>query len=159
MTESTGTKAPLFTLPDESGQPVALEQLLGRGPLVLVFYRGDWCSYCNGQLAAYAQHVDALERLGAAVLAISVDGAPDSARLKSKLALPFPVLSDGDHEVIDRYAGTEQKLREGVAIGKPATFIIDRYGDIVWRHVGEDFADRPLFSEVLAQLERTAQHA
>lgn len=155
MTTPT-TAAYRFTLPDESGQPVRLEDHLGHGPVALVFYRGDWCAYCNGQLASYVRHSDDLARLGARVLAISVDGAPDNADLKRKLSLPFPVLSDSDHAVIDRYAGTEAKLRAGVAIGKPATFVLDRHGDIVWSYVGIDYGDRPLFGEVLDQLERAA---
>lgn len=152
MTAST-TEAPRFTLPDENGRPVRLDDHLGRGPLVLVFYRGDWCPYCNAQLAGYLRHLDRLDRLGAGVLAISVDAVADAAALKSKLALPFPVLSDPGGEVIDRYAGTEERLRDGVAIGRPATFVLDRHGSIAWSHVGADFADRPLVSEVLEQLE------
>ena len=156
MTSSTRTMAPRFTLPDEQGRPVRLDDHLGNGPVVLLFYRGDWCTYCNAQLASYLQHLDELDRLGAGFLAISVDNGPDSSALKSKLALPFPILSDPTHAVIDRYAGAEAKLRQGVAIGKPATYILDADGAIVWSHVGEDFDDRPLISEVFEQLERVA---
>lgn len=152
----TSTSGYRFTLPDERGDPVRLEDHLGHGPVVLVFYRGDWCAYCNGQLATYVGRWDDLERLGARVLAISVDTAPDNADLKRKLKLPFPVLSDPDHTAIDRYAGTEERLRAGVAIGKPATFVLDRHGDIVWSYVGVDYGDRPLFGEVFEQLEREA---
>jgi peroxiredoxin len=155
VTTST-TSAYRFTLPDERGEPVRLDDHLGHGPVALVFYRGDWCTYCNGQLASYVRHLDDLERLGARVLAISVDSGPDNGALRSKLAFPFPVLSDPDHVAIDRYAGTEERLRSGIAIGRPATFVLDRSGEIVWSHIGLDFADRPLFAEVLDQLEAAA---
>jgi peroxiredoxin len=150
------TAAYRFSLPDERGEPVRLEDYLGHGPVALVFYRGDWCVYCNGQLASYVRHLDDLERLGARVLAISTDSGPDNGALRGKLAFPFPVLSDADHVAIDRYAGIEPKLRAGIAVGKPATFVLDRHGEIVWSHIGLDFADRPLFGEVLEQLAAAA---
>lgn len=149
---TTHQHAPDFTLPDERGQPVHLGDLLGRGPILLLFYRGDWCSYCNAQLAGYALRHEELSALGAQVLAISVDGGPDGTKLKTKLRFPFAVLSDPEHTVIDRYAGIEAELRQGVAIGKPATFVLDPTGRIRWFHVGEDFADRPLVEEVIEQV-------
>lgn len=97
--------------------------------------------------------------LGAQVLAISVDGRPDGARLKSKLRFPFAVLSDSEHTVIDRYAGIEDNVRRGVAIGKPATYVLDSAGRIRWSYVGEDFADRPLVEEVIAQVRAVALDA
>jgi len=70
--------------------------------------------------------------LGAQVLAISVDGQPDGGALKTKLPFPFPVLSDPEHVVIDRYGGIEARLRPEIAIGKPATYVLDRDGRIRW---------------------------
>jgi peroxiredoxin len=151
--------APDFTLPDERGRPVHLADLLGRGPVLLLFYRGDWCSYCNAQLAGYALRHGELDALGARVLAISVDGSPDGAALKTKLRFPFPVLSDPTHAVIDRYGGIEARLRAGIAIGKPATYVLDAEGRIRWSYVGEDFADRPLVEEVIEQVRRVAGDA
>lgn len=151
--------APDFTLPDEEGRPVRLADLLDRGPILLLFYRGDWCSYCNAQLAGYALRHRELDALGAQVLAISVDGQPDAAALKTKLRFPFPVLSDPSHAVIDRYGGIEARLRQGIAIGKPATYVLDREGRIRWSYVGEDFADRPLVEEVIDQVRLAAADA
>lgn len=150
--------APDFTLPDEHGRPIRLRDLLGEGPILLLFYRGDWCSYCNAQLAGYALRREELAEIGAKVLAISVDGGPDGARLKTKLRFPFPVLSDPDHTVIDAYAGLEESLRQGLAIGRPATYVLDPDGRITWAHIGEDFADRPLVEEVMDRLGRV-RHA
>jgi len=150
-------KAPLFTLPDEHCRPVSLEEQLGYGPVVLLFYRGDWCAYCNGQLANYVANLETLEALGVRVLAISVDEGPDSAKLKAKLGFPFPVLSDPEHQAINGYAGLEPTLRQGRAIGKPATFILRPDGTIAYRYVGEDYGDRPLIAEVLEKLEEVAR--
>lgn len=122
--------APDFSLPDEHGRPVHLRDLLGQGPVLLLFYRGDWCSYCNAQLAGYALRHKELAAIGAKVLAVSVDGGPNGARLKTKLQFPFPVLSDPDHTVIDQYGGLEENLRQGLAVGKPATYVLDPEGRI-----------------------------
>lgn len=146
-------KAPDFTLPDEHGRPVRLADQLGHGPVLLLFYRGDWCSYCNAQLAGFVVRARDLEALGARVLAISVDDVPRAAPFQTALRFPFPVLSDPEHGVIDLYAGLEPTLRRGIAVGKPATYVLDRNGGIRWHHVGEDFADRPIVDEVLARLE------
>ena len=53
-----GQTAPDFALPDATGRPVSLASLLASGPVVLVFYRGNWCPYCNVQLRAYNQALD-----------------------------------------------------------------------------------------------------
>jgi len=54
-----GAHAPNFTLPDALGQPVALADLLAQGPVVVTFYRGEWCPYCNLQLRGLQQHFPA----------------------------------------------------------------------------------------------------
>ncbi len=151
-TSASLAPAPDFTLPDEQGRPVRLQDLLGQGPILLLFYRGDWCSYCNAQLAGFALRHGELAAIGAKVLAISVDHGPDGARLKTKLRFPFTVLSDPEHTVIDKYGGIERSLRQGIAVGKPATYVLDAAGRITWAYVGEDFADRPLAEEVIEQL-------
>ena len=144
--------APDFSLPSVDGGQVALRDLLGRGPILLLFYRGDTCSYCNAQLAGFARRHEELAALGAQVLAISVDGEPDGAALKTKLRFPFPVLSDPDHAVIDRFGGTEPATAAGIVKGRPATYVLDPRGRIAWSYIGEDFADRPLVDEVIDQV-------
>ncbi len=151
--------APDFQLPGEDGVDVALRDLIGRGPILLLFYRGDTCSYCNAQLAGFARRHEELEELGAQILAISVDGRPDGAALKTKLRFPFRVLSDVDHAVIDRYGGTEPATSAGIVKGRPATYVIDTRGRIAWSHVGADFADRPLVDEVIDQVRAAATDA
>ena len=150
-TTTGGTAAPDFSLPDDRGGTVHLAGLAGQGPVLLVFYRGDWCSYCNTQLAAIAEQHPALEALGIRVLAISVDDPVRGAALRTSLSLPFSILSDPDHAVIDRYAGVEPNLRQGVAIGRPATYLVDSLGRIAWSHIGADHRDRPQIEVVLEQ--------
>src|SRR4028118_2092164 len=61
---SVGDVAPSFELPDQQDHPWSLSGQLEVSPVVLVFYRGDWCPYCNGQLAAYARKYNEFERRG-----------------------------------------------------------------------------------------------
>jgi peroxiredoxin len=94
----TGNDAPDFTLPNPSGQPVSLVGLLRGGPVVVTFYRGGWCPYCNLQLRAYQQVLDEITALGGKLVAISPqlpDGSLSTAEMNK---LTFDVLSDvGNH--------------------------------------------------------------
>lgn len=66
-----GEQAPDFTLPDALGRAVTLSDLLKQGPVVMAFYRGAWCPYCNLQLHAYQQVFPQIQVLGASLVAIS----------------------------------------------------------------------------------------
>ena len=89
-----GHKAHGFTLPDASGQPVSLAALLASGPVVLVFYRGNWCPYCNVQLRAYNQALASFKAFNATLVAVSPQ-TPDLTNLTAEeKELHFPVLSD-----------------------------------------------------------------
>ena len=143
-----GDKVPYFELPDQQGYPWSLSGELEIGPVVLVFYRGDWCSYCNGQLAGYARRFAEFERRGAQVAGISVDPPDDNARLVGKLRLPFPLLSDPRGDLLKRLGLWD--AREGVA--RPSVLVLDRSGKVSYLYSGNDFADRPGDEEVLRAL-------
>lgn len=143
-----GRKVPFFELPDQQGYPWSLSGELEVGPVVLIFYRGDWCAYCNGQLAGYARRFEAFERRGARVAGVSVDPPDNNARLVGKLLLPFPLLSDPRGELIKRLGLWDQK--DGVAI--PAVAVLDRSGEVRYLYSGSDPADRPGEEEVFAAL-------
>ena len=142
-----GEKVPYFELPDQQGYPWSLSGELEIGPVVLVFYMGDWCSYCNGQLASYARRFGEFEGRGAQVAGVSVDPPENNARLVGKLRLPFPLLSDPRGELIKRLGLWDE---EGVA--KPSILVLDRTGGIRYLYSGNDFADRPDDGEVFAAL-------
>ncbi|HET7481069.1 MAG TPA: peroxiredoxin family protein [Rubrobacteraceae bacterium] len=147
---SVGEKAPTFELPDQTGYPWNLSGQLELGPAMLVFYRGDWCPYCNGQLASLARGFERFARYNTEVAAISVDPPEHSLALSNKLLLPFPVLTDPKGELAKRYGLWDAK--EGVAV--PATVLIDRTGEVAYLYAGKDFADRPAEEEVLSVLKR-----
>src|ERR1700739_2704701 len=71
-----GQPAPDFTLSDAFGNPVSVSALLARGPVVISFYRGEWCPFCNIELRALQQALPAMEELGATLIAISPE-VPD----------------------------------------------------------------------------------
>ena len=145
---SVGSVAPSFELPDQQDHPWSLSGQLEVSPVVLVFYRGDWCPYCNGQLAAYARKYNEFERRGTQPAAISVDPPAHNARMVGKLQIPFPLLSDPKGEVARAYGLWNE--RENVAT--PAVVIVNRSGEVAYLYVGSDFADRPMDGEVFAAL-------
>jgi peroxiredoxin len=145
---SVGGVAPSFELPDQQDHPWSLSGQLEVGSVALVFYRGDWCPYCNGQLAAYARKYGEFERRGVQPAAISVDPPVNNARMVGKLRLPFPLLSDPRGEVARAYGLWNE--RENVAV--PAVVVVDRSGRVTYMHAGSDFADRPPDGEVFAAL-------
>src|SRR6187399_3155231 len=92
-----GDPFPPFTLPDDDGRLVRLEQLLEKGPAVISLNRGHWCSYCRIELEGLQGiHADVVER-GASIVAITPDKQHYARRLKARCNLTFPVLSDMDN--------------------------------------------------------------
>ena len=91
-----------------------------------------------------------MKSAGAEVLAISVDGPEESSQLADKLKVPFPILSDPGHKVIDTYG----ILDTGGQISKAAVFIIDLKGIVRWSYIADDYKVRPLDETLLAELAR-----
>ncbi len=129
-----------FELPDQDGRPWRLSTALAAGPVAVVFYRGDWCPYCNGQLLSYARGWGRFEDAGLQLVAIAVDSIDQNRAMVDKLILPFPVLSDPETRVISDWAVLNEE--EG-RIARPAMFLIREDLSIMLAHVGEDFDDRP----------------
>lgn len=98
----TGQPAPGFTLPDQNGEPVSLEDLRG-SPVVIYFYPKDDTPGCTTQACAIRDQWSQFEAAGAVVLGISPDGTDDHARFVAKYDLPQRLLSDPDREAIDTY--------------------------------------------------------
>lgn len=96
-------QAPDFTLPDALGQPVTLSQLLTQGPVIIIFYRGVWCPYCNLELRAYQKALPQLQELGATLVAISPQTPDHSLSTMEKQGLAFAVLSDVGNQVAREY--------------------------------------------------------
>lgn len=93
---AVGQQAPDAAVRDAEGREVRLRELVTTGPVLLVFYRGGWCPYCNSQIheltAAYPEY----KKRGVTPVAISVDRVEESAKTQATYTIPFPVLSDSD---------------------------------------------------------------
>src|SRR5271169_6201781 len=98
-----GATAPKFELPDAHGKMVKSTELLAKGPLVVTFYRGVWCPYCNMDLQALEEARAEIEARGASLVAISQQTAPNSRKSQRQNGLGFLILSDHGGEVGARF--------------------------------------------------------
>lgn len=126
-----GMKAPLFTLPDQDGNPVSLADFAGK-KVVLYFYPKDNTPGCTRQANAYAQAYQAFRDLDVVVIGISRDSSASHRRFADKNALPFLLLSDPERVAIEAYdVWQERKLYGKVSMGVVrTTYIIDGSGVI-----------------------------
>ncbi len=167
-----GESAPLFELADATGRPVSLTERLSGGPVVLVFYRGAWCPYCNLTLRALEQIQGELAARGARLIAISPQRPDDSLSLAEKHGLTFDVLSDpgcataklfglafepADY-LVDVYSRIGLDLEGANADGGrllpiPATFVIGADGIITWSLANADYTRRAEPADILAALD------
>ncbi|MGB1699676.1 MAG: peroxiredoxin family protein [Nannocystaceae bacterium] len=146
---TVGSSAPAFTLASTTDADLSLEELRGDGPKFVVFYRGDWCPICRKQLRGLDARRSELQARGADVIAISVDDLETSAGLVDRLDLSFPLLSDTELTTV-RSFGVEDTPNE---ISKPAAFLVDTDGTILFAKVGESAKDRADLDQVLQILD------
>ncbi|MFD1871192.1 peroxiredoxin-like family protein [Hymenobacter bucti] len=166
-----GQVAPGFTLPSATNEPVALAQLLQQGPVVLVFYRGNWCPYCNVQLRAYQQLLPELAQHGATLVAVSPQTPDLTSLTASEKSLTFLVLSDVGNVVARQYGlaykvgaevadtlrsvGIDLAAHNGTAddeLPLTATFIIGTDGLVKWSWAEANFKHRADPAEILDAL-------
>lgn len=141
--------APKFQLPDQSGAPWALGSKLTESPVVVVFHRGDWCSWCNGQLVSLAREYEKLTSRGARLVAVSVDEPEVNQALVDNLLLPFPVLSDPDGSGAIKTYGVWNEEEE---IALPSMFLIGQDGELLFEWHSKDFTDRSPDEDELLEL-------
>lgn len=167
-----GDEIPAFTLPDALGRPVFSGDLLARGPLVVCFYRGAWCPFCNLELRALQEALPEIQALGAQLVAISPMTPDNSLSLAEKHGLGFPVLSDQGLKVASEFglvyqfplelrtffkgAGIDLTQYNGDGSWKlpvPATYITDHNG-IVLSRVDADWRERLDPLEIISSLQK-----
>lgn len=168
-----GARAPDFELPDAHGALTRSADLLRRGPLVVTFYRGIWCPFCNMDLQAIEAAADEMRALGASLVAISPQTAPNRRKSERENALSFPILSDHGNALANTF-GLRYRLPDGLialyksfgndlTIGNgedswtlpmPARYVIARDGVIAYAEVNPDYTRRPDPSELLPVLQR-----
>ncbi len=169
-----GELVPVFSLPSITGATVDCRELLSRGPLVISFYRGGWCPYCNIELRALQRRLPEIKALGASLVAISPE-LPDRAAMNAgSNALTFPVLVDQDNQVARRFRLTHEIAPEVVRyqlgngndvaayngadtaeVPLPATYVAGAGGIIEYAFVEADYtrrADPDVFLDVLRDI-------
>ncbi|MGA7540706.1 MAG: peroxiredoxin-like family protein [Steroidobacteraceae bacterium] len=157
-----GARAPNFRLPNAQSGSIELNALLRHGPVVLVFYRGSWCPYCNLALRAYQKSLPRLKALGASLVAVSPQTPEHSLITAAKNELSYPVLSDLGLHVARAYGLAFDLPPELVALYRrewkndlvkwngeggwslpiPATYLIGQDARIVLAHVDPDYRGR-----------------
>jgi len=163
-----GDLAPGFELPDGDGMLWRSEDLMRRGPLAIVFYRGRWCAYCNTQLAALQEIHAQIAAAGASLVAISPQTQKHSYMTRDMHKLRFPVLSDAGNLVarkfglVYRVPADLQAMYEGIFTKLPgyngdqswelplaASYLVQKDGKISWAKVDADWRKRPEPEEML----------
>ena len=171
-----GGSMPEFTLPDANGKAVSSKDLLAKGPLVVVFYRGGWCPYCNLQLRALQNELETIHSLGAELVAISPQTPDESLSHAEIVAVGYPVLGDQDAAAATQY-GVAWEVPEfllehmrvdrqlelvkinngnGTVLPIPAVFVVDQHGKVAWRSVDVDYRSRAEPAEIISVLEMLA---
>jgi peroxiredoxin len=157
-----GDKAPRFTLNDPDSKPVSSNDLLAKGPLVVSFYRGVWCPYCNMELQALQAALPEFARFGANLVAISPQTAPNSRKSVRQNQLGFPILSDPHNDVaaafglrfelpdylIELYKSLKNDLPTfngdpSWTLPMPGRFVVGQDGTILYAEVNPDYTRRP----------------
>jgi len=170
---AAGDAMPNFELPDAHGRTVRSADLIAGGPLIVTFYRGGWCPYCNLELRAYQAAIGRIRQAGAAVVAISPELPDRSLATAAKNELAFDVLSDPGNgvarrfglvfrlsdELVDIYRRNGNDLERHNGDGSwelpiPGTFLVDRTGRIALADVDPDYSRRLDPAEVLGALEK-----
>ena len=165
-------KAPQFKLPNAQGKTISLSKVLEKGPVVLTFYRGSWCPYCNLQLRALQAKLNEIHALGATLIAISPE-VPDGSLSENEIhKMEFTVLSDQDAKVASQYGVAWEvpefliahmrvdrnldliKINNGNKnlLPIPATFVLGSDGIVKWSYVNVDYRTRSEPDQILEVL-------
>ncbi|MCS6766554.1 MAG: AhpC/TSA family protein [Candidatus Protistobacter heckmanni] len=167
-----GDRAPEFELPDGDGRLVSSRELLARGPLVVSFYRGVWCPYCNLELQALEAVLPEIAARGASLVAISPQTQNNSRKSQRDNKLSFPILTDAGAKLADafgiKFALSEELIEVYRGFGNdlprvndnpewvlpmPARYVIGRDGVIAYAEINPDYTHRPDPVELLPVLD------
>lgn len=173
--KKAGDIAPSFSLKDSDGNVVSSADLLRRGPLVLSFYRGVWCPYCNMELQALEAAKPEFDKYGASLVAISPQTAPNSRKSVRQNKLSFPILSDAQGQVgaafglrfnlpgylVELYKSLKNDLPTfnddpSWTLPMPARYVVGQDGVILYSEVNPDYTRRPDPGDMIPVLQQAA---
>jgi peroxiredoxin len=173
-----GDRAPHFNLKDQDGNDVSSAALLVKGPLVVTFYRGVWCPYCNIELQAINDVLPQIQAYGANVVAISPQTPVNSRKSVRTNELGFPVLSDVNGQtgadfglrfalpdyLVELYKNLKNDLPAfnndpSWTLPMPARYIIGQDGIVLYSEVNPDYTRRPDPSDMFPVLDKATANA
>jgi len=169
----TGDHAPDFSLKNAFGQTVSLQAELKKGPVVLVFYRGAWCPFCNMHLHALKKSLPQFKKYGAQLIAVTPQTPDKSAEQIKKDKFPFEVLSDLNSQVMKDYRLYFELPDDLIAVYKkhkldieafngkgravlpvPGTFVINQQGIVVAKQAETDYKKRMEPADIIKALQK-----
>ena len=173
---NVGAKLPEFSLKDSTGSTVTSKKLLESGNLVLVFYRGSWCPFCNKYLHTLQTRLADIKAAGGTLVAISVENPDASMAIAKKNELNFTVLSDPNldtarklgivyqlpPETNEKYIGYGIDLAKQNSMEKPelplaATYIINKKGIITYAFIETDYKKRAEPDVIIENLKKVGK--
>ncbi|MCG2617032.1 AhpC/TSA family protein [Terrimonas sp. NA20] len=168
------SKAPEFKAKDQDGKEVRLKDLLKKGKVVLVFYRGEWCPYCNKFLQKLEDSLSLIKEKGATLVAVTPELPENIGKTVTKTKAEFPILHDEDLKImkaydvefevpentLTRYRNSGIKIDEnngknGNFLPVPAVYVINKESTVVYRFFNQDYKKRPNVKEILEFLQKT----
>ncbi|MEO6232892.1 MAG: peroxiredoxin-like family protein [Ferruginibacter sp.] len=163
--------APTFTSKDQNGKTINLKNALKQGPVVIVFYRGQWCPYCNKQLMRLEDSLSLITGKGATLIAVTPEKPANISKTIEKTKATYPVLFDDGLKIMKSYdvafavdTATIEKYKKygidfneangvnGANLPVPAVYIINQKGVIVFRYFDPDYRKRVTVAEILTYL-------
>ncbi|WP_158844582.1 peroxiredoxin-like family protein [Algibacter sp. L1A34] len=169
---NVGDKAPNFILNNALNQPVSLYNTLENGPVVLTWYRGGWCPYCNITLHHLQENLPEFKKAGATLLALTPELPDNSLNTSEKNNLEFSVLSDIGNTIGKTYGVVFELTKEVASIYQngfglnekngdnsnelplAATYVIDKNGIIQYAFLDADYKERAESKEILSVLNK-----
>ncbi len=168
---SVNDLAPDFTAKDQAGKSINLKSQLAKNTVVLVFYRGEWCPFCNKELKAIEDSLKFILEKKAIVLAVTPEKIENIYKTISKTKASYSILHDGEMKIMKSY-GVSFKIdsltnlkfksygidlssangENGTNLPIPAVYIINKNGRIAYRYFDADYRKRPSVKELISHL-------
>jgi len=166
------SKAPEFKGTDQNGNAISLKELRKKGPVVVVFYRGHWCPYCNKELKRMQDSLQLLSDKGAQIVAISPERSEGISKTVEKTGATFSILHDEEMKIAKGYGvayqvdeKTQQRQKnfgndlltingqkERAYLPVPAVYIVNRDGSVTFRFFEDDYRKRVFVKDLLSNL-------
>lgn len=166
------SKAYDFKAKDQNGKEVSLKELRKKGPVVVVFYRGYWCPYCNRELKKLQDSLSYITAKGATLVAITPEVTTGIDSTVARTGASFPIVYDQDMKIADAYkvsfnvdertvaryrnAGIDllanNAQKKDARLPVPAVYVVNTEGSVVYRFFNEDYKKRPSVQDILAVL-------